>query len=85
MINEKDIDFDDKKFPFRVQEEKKVKSPIKPKIDMKKCKQCMLCVTLCPYDAIKIKNDKPNINYNFCKGCLICLRQCPWAAIEEVE
>ena len=55
----------------------------KPKIDLKKCNRCWLCVIFCPHNCIDNKNNAPAIDYEICTGCLICLRECPVFAITE--
>ena len=48
-----------------------------------KCKQCGLCLPVCPDDAIPIKNGKRlDFNYDACKGCGVCAKVCPFKAIE---
>ena len=52
-----------------------------------KCKQCMLCVPVCPDSSIPV-NDEGKIegfDYNFCKGCLVCKAVCPFKAIESED
>ena len=84
MRTEDEIKYDIKKIPVAQVGEKKVEKRIfKPKIDLKLCDRCMLCVALCPENCIEVKEDKPVIAYNFCTGCLICLRECPKSAISE--
>ena len=55
----------------------------KPKIDLKKCNRCWLCIIFCPHNCIDNKNESPVIDYSACTGCLICLRECPVFAITE--
>ena len=48
-----------------------------------KCKQCLLCVPVCPDSAIPVINRKRlDFDYDHCKGCGICVRVCPFNAIE---
>ncbi len=47
-----------------------------------KCKQCLLCVPVCPDSAIPVVNKKRlDFDYDHCKGCGICVRSCPFDAI----
>ncbi|MDR1731926.1 MAG: 4Fe-4S binding protein [Synergistaceae bacterium] len=47
-----------------------------------KCKQCMLCVPVCPDVSIPVKDGKRlNFDYEHCKGCGICYKVCPFGAI----
>lgn len=41
------------------------------------CQSCGLCAKLCPFQAIKMINNKPQINLNTCAGCSICEINCP--------
>jgi len=56
----------------------------RPRIDVKMCEKCMLCVVFCPDNCIEVsKAGNPVMDYSCCKGCLICLRECPYGAITE--
>lgn len=58
----------------------------KPVIDWDKCKQCLLCVPVCPDMSIPMENGKRgNFNYFFCKGCGICAEVCPFEAIRMIR
>jgi len=47
-----------------------------------KCKQCLLCVPVCPDSSIPVKDGKRlEFDYKHCKGCGICFKVCPFAAI----
>ena len=48
------------------------------------CKQCGLCLPVCPDDAICINGDgsRGDFNYFACKGCGVCAKVCPFKAIE---
>lgn len=51
-----------------------------------KCKQCLLCVPVCPDSSIPVKDSKRlNFDYDHCKGCGICAKVCPFDAIEIVK
>ncbi|MCX6725696.1 MAG: DUF362 domain-containing protein [Candidatus Shapirobacteria bacterium] len=41
------------------------------------CQSCDLCTQLCPFQAIKMVNQKPQIDLNTCAGCSICEINCP--------
>ena len=47
-----------------------------------KCKQCMLCIPVCPDSSIPVKDGK-RLDFDFmhCKGCGICFKVCPFGAI----
>ena len=44
---------------------------MKPIIDWDKCKQCLLCVPVCPDMSIPVSAEgkREDFNYFFCKGC----------------
>lgn len=51
-----------------------------------KCKQCLLCVPVCPDSSIPVKDGKRlDFDYDHCKGCAICVEACPFDAIEMKE
>lgn len=55
---------------------------VAPVIDEEKCKQCLLCVPVCPDSCIAVKENKRQpIDYDHCKGCGICIKACPFNAI----
>lgn len=56
-----------------------------PVIDMDKCKQCLLCVPVCPDSSIPVKDGKRgDFDYAHCKGCGICVKVCPFGALHLV-
>ena len=83
MRSEEEIRYDDKKTPVAQPSEKRSSRVFRPKLDLKLCDRCRLCIAYCPEGCIELKEDKPVIDYSLCTGCLICLRQCPKAAITE--
>lgn len=57
-------------------------SQIKPVLEMDKCKQCLLCVPVCPDSSIPVVDGKRvDFDYDHCKGCGICVKACPFGAI----
>lgn len=51
-----------------------------------KCRQCLLCVPVCPDVSIPVKDGKRlDFDYDHCKGCGICVSACPFGAIEMKE
>ena len=58
-----------------------------PVWDKEKCKQCLLCVPVCPDMSIPMtaEQERGDFNYFFCKGCGICAEVCPFDAIAMVR
>ncbi len=52
------------------------------KVDQDRCAGCEVCVSLCPYGAIEMKEGRAVIS-ELCQACGICLSQCPDGAIVE--
>jgi uncharacterized protein (DUF362 family)/NAD-dependent dihydropyrimidine dehydrogenase PreA subunit len=52
----------------------------KPKINMKKCKSCNMCIESCPVEAINIESK--SINYDLCIECMCCHELCLHKAVE---
>jgi MinD superfamily P-loop ATPase len=46
------------------------------------CEGCGLCAKRCPFQAIKIENDKSFVNEEKCYGCGVCAVTCPTEAIK---
>ena len=54
----------------------------KPQFIEDKCKQCLLCVPVCPDSSIPVKDGKRGeFDYEHCKGCGICGKAGPCGAI----
>ena len=54
----------------------------KPVFVEDKCKQCLLCVPVCPDSSIPVQDKKRlEFDYDHCKGCGICVKACPFGAI----
>lgn len=78
------------------QMKQKLEAPVKrltfePVVERDFCKGCVLCVDLCPVDALDMTDDYNSIGYHVaflkgvCTGCLICEKVCPELAIKVVE
>ena len=53
-----------------------------PEFIEEKCKQCLLCVPVCPDSSIPVKDGKRlDFDFDHCKGCGICEKACPFGAI----
>lgn len=51
-----------------------------------KCRQCLLCVPVCPDSSIPVLEGKRGaFDYDHCKGCGICASVCPFDAIVMKE
>ena len=51
-----------------------------------KCKQCLLCVPVCPDSSIPVADGKRGeFDYAHCKGCGICVKACPFDALAMKE
>jgi dihydroorotate dehydrogenase (fumarate) len=51
-----------------------------PQLIVEKCTQCLLCVKVCPYFAISMK-DQITFDANKCFECGLCVAKCPTKAI----
>jgi len=49
------------------------------------CVGCQVCVSMCPFQAIKFeaKDNKANVVKALCKGCGTCVAACPTGALEQ--
>ena len=57
-----------------------------PVFDREKCKQCLLCVPVCPDGSIPMAGEERGLfDYEHCKGCGICAKVCPFGAITMKE
>lgn len=50
-------------------------------IILEKCTGCTLCLKVCPFDAIRIKEEKAVIDLHKCNLCGACVRLCKFKAI----
>ncbi|MBT9537842.1 MAG: 4Fe-4S binding protein, partial [Nitrospirae bacterium] len=54
-------------------------------VDRDKCNGCETCISVCPFDAIKIKDDGKAFINEYCQMCMACLSACPEGAIIEIK
>lgn len=57
----------------------------KPVQQKDSCTFCGVCAELCPFEAIKIKNDSWKVNSNKCFGCGVCIDVCKEKALKFEE
>jgi len=58
--------------------------PLGAEVDPKRCSGCLVCIPLCPYQAISLNGKGENVaevNEALCKGCGACVAACPAGAI----
>jgi len=53
----------------------------KAKVDEEQCLSCGGCVSVCPKDAISLKNLRAFVDIEKCISCEICMNTCPIGAI----
>lgn len=56
-------------------------TPRVPSLTIEKCTECELCVRVCPYFAIEMK-DKITFDSEKCFGCGLCISKCPTKALK---
>ncbi|MDL5502084.1 MAG: 4Fe-4S binding protein, partial [Candidatus Methanoperedens sp.] len=54
-------------------------------VDPDVCVGCNVCISMCPFQAIKFdeKAGKANVVKALCKGCGTCVAACPTGALEQ--
>ena len=53
-------------------------------VDEDKCAGCQVCISVCPYNAIRLnERDFAEVNPALCKGCGTCTSTCPSGAISS--
>ena len=50
-------------------------------VDRETCSGCRLCISVCPYGAIELVDERAEINEVMCEGCGACASACPSNAI----
>ena len=56
-------------------------APTVAKVNINLCTGCGMCVDVCPYEALSLKDDKAEVNEVLCEGCGTCSATCLRAAI----
>lgn len=57
-------------------------APTVAKVSPALCTGCGMCVDVCPYDAIELKDRKAEVNDVLCEGCGTCTATCLRSAIQ---
>jgi heterodisulfide reductase subunit A len=63
-------------------QEKLFHAPTVAKVNNNLCTGCGMCVHVCPYDALSLKDGKAEVNEVLCEGCGTCSATCLRAAIQ---
>jgi heterodisulfide reductase subunit A len=56
-------------------------APTVAKVNVNLCTGCGMCVQVCPYDSLSLKDGKVEVNEVLCEGCGTCSATCLRAAI----
>ncbi len=57
-------------------------SPMVAEVNLNLCTGCGMCVEVCPYEALSLKDNKAEVNEVLCEGCGTCSATCLRAAIQ---
>jgi heterodisulfide reductase subunit A len=57
-------------------------APTVAKVIKNLCTGCAMCVAVCPYDALTLKDGKVEVNEVLCEGCGTCTATCLRSAIQ---
>jgi heterodisulfide reductase subunit A len=57
-------------------------APTVAKVNLNLCTGCGMCIDVCPYDAVQLKDGKAEVNEVLCEGCGTCSATCLRAAIQ---
>ena len=57
-------------------------APTVAKVNMNLCTGCGMCIEVCPYDSLSLKDGKAEVNEVLCEGCGTCSATCLRAAIQ---
>ena len=57
-------------------------SPTVAAVNVNLCTGCGMCVDVCPYEAIALKDGKAEVNEVLCEGCGTCAATCLRAAVQ---
>jgi len=54
-------------------------------LNQERCLACGGCVSLCPVDALELKNKELTIDHDKCMECGNCVKFCPVESLEIKE
>jgi len=61
--------------------------PLIAVVDEERCSGCSICIGVCPYGAIRLKNQEEvrvaEVDPALCKGCGACAASCPTGAMQQ--
>jgi heterodisulfide reductase subunit A len=57
-------------------------APTVAKVNLNLCTGCGMCIEVCPYDSLSLKDGKAEVNEVLCEGCGTCSATCLRAAIQ---
>jgi heterodisulfide reductase subunit A len=57
-------------------------SPMVAEVNLNLCTGCGMCVEVCPYEALSLKDNKAEVNEVLCEGCGTCSATCLRAAVQ---
>ncbi|MGI6393399.1 MAG: ATP-binding protein [bacterium] len=55
------------------------------RIQKEKCSNCGLCMELCRFDSISVKQGHHFVDETECEGCKVCVEFCPEKAIDFID
>jgi len=58
---------------------------VRPLLQRERCVRCGICATVCPVNAIELREGYPVIDSNRCVSCLCCHEMCPPGAMTAKE
>ena len=60
-------------------------APTVARVNLNLCTGCGMCIDVCPYDALQLKDGKAEVNEVLCEGCGTCSATCLRAAIQVIN
>jgi coenzyme F420-reducing hydrogenase delta subunit/ferredoxin len=65
---------------------KPIRTEASIRIDSDHCGRCMICPSICPFDALSIEGESNEVKLDIekCEVCGICFTACPASAIETI-